>query len=112
MVGNLIINNTADSFGAGLNAEAYTLVEANTVVGNYNYNSFVHGAGIRGGGGAIIRRNLVVHNGGSSFSGAGITCGSGEMYCNDSWGNAYANYLVGAECDTTGLRNSSFDPQL
>jgi parallel beta helix pectate lyase-like protein len=107
VVGNLILYNIADSFAAGLWAQANSLVESNTVVGNRNRNAFVHAAGIRGEGGTIVRRNLVVHN----RSGAGISCATNEMYCNDSWGNDYGDYLVGTSCDTTGLRNFSFDPQ-
>jgi hypothetical protein len=106
---NLILNNTADSFGAGINSSGMIAIESNTVVGNYNDNNFAHASGIRAGGGGIIRRNIVVRNTGRDGSGVGIACSLGEMNCNDSWSNDL-DYAVGS-CDTTGLRNFSFDPE-
>jgi serine protease len=108
---NLILNNTADSFAGGLRASGFAIVESNTVVGNSNDNAYVHAAGIQAAGGAVVRRNIVAHNHGRSSSGAGISCEFAEMYCNDSWENDNMDYVVDASCDTTGLRNFSFDPQ-
>lgn len=113
---NLVVDNWADSFGAGLCFLGGGRIENNTVVGNYNDNNFRHGAGIHFAGVApdvVVSRNVVVHNRGRAESGIGIKCSgigtsAGVVECNDAWGNDYADFFG---CDTTGRRNLSVDPQ-
>lgn len=113
---NLIHDNWADSFGAGIYISGNNRVENNTIVRNYNYNGFPHGAGIQVVNDDIFNRpvishNIVAYNGGRNRSGAGIRCGGGvTLECNDSWGNDYLDYMLTAGCDTTGGRNFSLDP--
>lgn len=112
---NLVVDNWADSFGAGLCLVGGGRIENNTVVGNYNNNSFQHGAGIHFSSvppDVVVSRNLVVHNRGLGGSGIGIKCSGtgthpGVVECNDAWGNDTDFF----GCDTTGRRNFSVDPQ-
>jgi len=112
---NLIHDNWADSFGAGIYIGGDSRVVGNTIVRNYNYNGFPHGAGIQvNGPHPLISHNIVAYNGGRNGSGAGIRCFGGTematLECNNCWGNDYADYMLTAACDTTGGRNFSLDP--
>jgi hypothetical protein len=87
VTGNLLLENWADSFGAGFCGAG--IVTNNTVVGNFNNNTFTHGAGIHTtSANTTIENNIVVLNRGNPgrLSGAGIRA-VGQVLCNNSWGN-------------------------
>ena len=105
---NLVLRNWSDSFAGGI-AGGGVLVANNTIVGNYNNNFFLHGAGIRiTSPSTVIRHNLVAFNRGlpGRSTGAGIQA-AGPVVCNDSWGNEGPNFLLS---NTTGTGNISADP--
>jgi hypothetical protein len=115
VVDNIIADNVADHFGAGLMVSGGDFsVVGNTVAYNRNNNNFQHPAGILAGNvtsSITVARNLVIHNSGLNQSGVGLACHAGRVECNDSWGNDQ-DYSLGAACDTTNGRNISLDPFL
>ncbi len=105
---NVVLENWSDSFGGGIYGGGI-LIANNTIVGNYNNNSFTHGAGIRVVTTiVVIRHNIVALNRGLPgwSSGAGIQA-PGPVHCNDSWGNEGPDYLLS---DASGQGNLSVDP--
>jgi hypothetical protein len=105
---NLVLRNWSDSFGGGVGGSGL-LIEGNTIVGNYNLNNFLHGAGIRVLTSlTVIRKNIVAFNHGPTGvpSGAGIQSG-GPVHCNNSWGNNGPDYLLS---NASGTGNISQDP--
>jgi len=111
---NVIANNTAESFAAGLMVSGYDVqVDQNTIVYNHNFNAFAHGAGLLAGNvtsAIVVSRNIFAFNSGENRSGIGLQCAAGRGECNDAWDNDRAAYALGAQCDTTSGRNLSLDP--
>jgi hypothetical protein len=105
---NVVVANWSDSFGGGI-VGGGILIANNTIVGNYNNNNFLHGAGIRVTTTvAVIRHNIVALNRGLPgwSAGAGIQA-PGPVTCNNSWDNDGPDYLLS---NNSGQGNISLDP--